>query len=101
KYSYVGSPERTDRIFYIRADSGNKTIEDLRKAAEPPKCGATGVGTASYYWPKFLADTFGFKLNIVSGYPGAADVNLAIEKGEMLCWGGTVQPCFGSERVRT
>src|SRR5207247_2653517 len=52
KYSYVGSPERTERIFYIRADSGYKTIEDLRKAAEPPKCGATGVGTASYYLPK-------------------------------------------------
>jgi tripartite-type tricarboxylate transporter receptor subunit TctC len=101
KYSYIGSPERTDRIFYIRADSGNKTIEDLQKAVEPPKCGATGVGTASYYWPKFLADTFGFKLNIVSGYPGAADVNLAIERGEMHCWGGTVQAFFGSEPGRT
>jgi tripartite-type tricarboxylate transporter receptor subunit TctC len=101
KYSYIGSPERTERIFYIRADSGYKMIEDMRKAAEPPKCGATGVGTASYYWPKLLADTFGFKLNIVSGYPGAADVNLAIEKGEMHCWGGTVQAFFGSEPGRS
>ena len=51
KYSYLGSPEQTARIFYIRADSGYQTIEDMRKVAEPPKCGATGVGTASYYWP--------------------------------------------------
>jgi len=101
KFSYVGSPERTARIFYIRADSGHKMIEDIRKATEPPKCGATGVGTASYYWPKLLADTFGFKVNIVSGYPGAADVNLAIERGEMHCWGGTVQAFFGSEPGRT
>ena len=101
KFSYVGSPEKTARIFYIRSDTGYKTIEDIRKAAEPPKCGATGVGTASYYWPKLLADTFGFKLNIVSGYPGAADVNLAIEKAEMHCWGGTVQAYFGSEPGRT
>jgi tripartite-type tricarboxylate transporter receptor subunit TctC len=101
KFSYVGSPEKTARIFYIRSDTGYKMIEDMRKAAEPPKCGATGVGTASYYWPKLLADTFGFKLNIVSGYPGAADVNLAIEKGEMHCWGGTVQAFFGSEPGRT
>jgi tripartite-type tricarboxylate transporter receptor subunit TctC len=101
KFSHVGSPESTARIFYIRADSGYKTIEDLRKAAEPPKCGATGVGTASYYWPKLLADTFGFKLNVVPGYPGAADVNLAIEKGEMHCWGGTVQNYFGTEPSRT
>ena len=101
KFSHVGSPESTARIFYIRADTGYKTIEDIRKAAEPPKCGATGVGTATYYWPKLLADTFGFKLNIVPGYPGAADVNLAIEKGEMHCWGGTVQNYFGTEPSRT
>ena len=101
KFSHVGSPESTARIFYIRADTGYKTIEDLRKAAEPPKCGATGVGTATYYWPKLLADTFGFKLNIVPGYPGAADVNLAIKKGEMHCWGGTVQNYFGTEPSRT
>jgi tripartite-type tricarboxylate transporter receptor subunit TctC len=101
KFSHVGSPESTARIFYIRADTGYQTIEDIRGAAEPPKCGATGVGTASYYWPKLLADAFGFKLNVVPGYPGAADVNLAIEKGEMHCWGGTVQNYFGTEPSRT
>ena len=37
----------------------------------------------------------------MSGYQGAADVNLAIEKGEMHCWGGTVQAFFGSEPGRT
>lgn len=101
KFSWIGSPERTDRIFYIRADTPYKILEDLRKAAEPPKCGATGVGTASYYWPKLLAETFGFKVNIVPGYPGSSDVNLAIEKGEVHCWGGTVQAFFGSEPGRT
>jgi tripartite-type tricarboxylate transporter receptor subunit TctC len=101
KFSHVGSPESTARIFYIRADTGHKAIEDIRKAAEPPKCGATGAGTASFYWPKLLADAFGFKVNVVPGYPGAADVNLAIEKGEMQCWGGTVQNYFGTEPSRS
>jgi tripartite-type tricarboxylate transporter receptor subunit TctC len=101
KYSWIGSPERTERIFYIRADTGYKALEDLRKAPEAPKCGATGVGTASYYWPRLLADIFGFKLNLVPGYPGSSDVNLAIEKGEVHCWGGTVQAFFGSEPGRT
>jgi tripartite-type tricarboxylate transporter receptor subunit TctC len=101
KYSWIGSPEKTDRIFYIRADTGYKTLEDMRKPADPPKCGATGVGTASYYWPRLLGDVFGFKLNLVPGYPGSSDVNLAIEKGEVHCWGGTVQAFFGSEPGRT
>ena len=101
KFSWIGSPERTDRIFYIRADTPYKILEDLRKATEPAKCGATGVGTASYYWPRLLAEAFGFKVNIVAGYQGSSDVNLAIEKGEVQCWGGTVQAFFGSEPGRT
>lgn len=101
RFSYVGSPERTARIFYIRSDTPYKTIEDLRAAPEAPKCGATGVGTASYYWPRLLGELFGFKLTLVAGYQGSTDVNLAIERGEMHCWGGTVQAFFGSEPGRT
>lgn len=101
KYSWIGSPEKTDRIFYIRADTPYKTLEDLRNAVEPPKCGATGLGTAAYYFPRFLQDAFGLKLAMVPGYQGAADANLAIEKGEIQCWCGSVQAYFGSEPGRT
>jgi tripartite-type tricarboxylate transporter receptor subunit TctC len=101
KYSWIGSPEKTDRIFYIRADTPYKRLEDLRNAVEPPKCGATGLGTAAYYFPRFLQDAFGLKLTVVPGYQGAADANLAIEKGEMQCWCGSVQAYFGSEPGRT
>ena len=101
KFSWIGQPEQTDRIFYMRADMPYKTLEDIRKASEPPKCGATGLGTASHYWPKLLEDAIRLKLNVVAGYGGAADVNLAIEKGEVHCWGGTVQAFFGSEPGRT
>ena len=95
KFSYLGSPERTARIFYIRADTGYRTIEDIRRAA--PREWAPRVITG----PDFSETTFGLKLSIVPGYQGAADVNLAIEKGEMHCWGGTVQAFFGSEPGRT
>lgn len=46
KFSWIGQPERTDRIFYMRADTPYRTLEDIRSASEPPKCGATGLGTA-------------------------------------------------------
>jgi tripartite-type tricarboxylate transporter receptor subunit TctC len=101
KFSYIGSPEKTDRIFYIRSDFGVKTLEDMRTVAETPKCGSTGIGSAAYYFPRLLQDTFGLKLMIVPGYPGASDVNLAIEKGEVHCFSGTVQAFFGSEPGRT
>ncbi|MBM4260924.1 MAG: hypothetical protein FJ145_05705 [Deltaproteobacteria bacterium] len=101
KFGYIGSPEKTDRIFYIRADSGVKVLEDMRTISETPKCGSTGIGTAAYYFPRLLQDSFGLKLTMVPGYPGAADANLAIEKNEIQCWSGTIQAFFGSEPART
>jgi tripartite-type tricarboxylate transporter receptor subunit TctC len=101
KYSWIGSPEKTDRIFYIRADTPYKTLLDLRDATEPPKCAATGLGTAAYYFPRLLQEAFNLKLVVVPGYPGAADANLAIERGEMQCWCGSIQAYFGSEPGRT
>lgn len=101
KFGYIGSPEKTDRIFYIRSDSGVKALEDMRGIAEPAKCGSTGIGTAAYYFPRLLQDSFGLKIMMVPGYPGAADANLAIEKNEIQCWSGTIQAFFGSEPART
>jgi tripartite-type tricarboxylate transporter receptor subunit TctC len=101
KYSWIGSPEKTDRIFYIRADTPYKTLLDMRNAVEPPKCAATGLGTAAYYFPRLLQEAFGLKLTMVPGYQGAADANLAIERGEAHCWCGSVQAYFGSEPGRT
>jgi tripartite-type tricarboxylate transporter receptor subunit TctC len=101
KFSFIGSPEKTDRIFYMRADTGIKTLEDMRTVAATPRCGSTGIGSAAYYFPRLLQDTFGLKLTIVPGYPGASDVNLAIEKGEVHCFSGTLQAYFGSEPLRT
>ena len=37
KFSFIGSPEKTDRIFYMRADIGIKTLEDMRTVADTPE----------------------------------------------------------------
>ena len=55
KFSFIGSPEKTDRIFYMRADLGIKTLEDMRTVAETPRCGSTGIGSAAYYFPRLVA----------------------------------------------
>jgi tripartite-type tricarboxylate transporter receptor subunit TctC len=48
KFSFIGSPEKTDRIFYMRADTGIKSLEEMRAVAETPRCGSTGIGSAAY-----------------------------------------------------
>src|SRR3990167_4837464 len=52
KFAWIGSLSRGDRLMYMRSDTPYKTIEDIRKASVPPKCGSTGTGSPSYYVPK-------------------------------------------------
>src|SRR5262245_10109292 len=81
----------------MRADSPYKTIQDVRTATTPPKCGATGTGTTGHYMPKLLEETIGTKFNLVLGYPGGPEVDLAVERGEVHCRAFTITGWFGGE----
>ena len=97
KFNWIGSPEKNDIVSYMRADSPIKSVEDWRNAKEPPKCGSTGTGSTGHYIPRLLEETFGIKTQIVSGYPGAGDIELAIERGEVFCWSLLLATYFGRE----
>jgi tripartite-type tricarboxylate transporter receptor subunit TctC len=101
KFTWIGTPEENDELFFIKSDLPYKTLLDLRKASEPPRCGASGVGSTGFYIPKLLEDIFSLKLAMVTGYPGAADVDLAVEKNEVHCRGATISAFFGREPGKT
>jgi tripartite-type tricarboxylate transporter receptor subunit TctC len=97
KFNWIGTPEQTEWLFITRADSPYKSIEDIRAAPEPPKCGTTGSGSFVHQVPKLLEEVLGIKLNLVSGYTGGPDVDLAIERGEVRCRSISVTAFFGRE----
>ena len=101
RFGWIGTPERTSEMIYIRSDTPYRTIEDIRKASDPPRCGAVGTGSTDYYFPRLLEDALGVKFNIVIGYPGSIDIDLATEKGEVHCRAGTTSAFFGREPGRT
>jgi tripartite-type tricarboxylate transporter receptor subunit TctC len=101
KFTWIGSPARGASQMYMRADSPYKTIEDVRTAKEPPKCGATGVTGPDSYLPKLLQETVGAKFNIVTGYPGGTDIDLGVERGEIQCRAFTIEAFFGREPYHT
>ena len=80
KFGWIGSMASSNTLMYIRNDTGIKTIEDVRSAATPPKCGATGVTSAAFYMPKLLEDAIGAKFNVVSEYIAGSDIDLAVER---------------------
>ena len=97
KFNWLGTPEPTELLFIIRGDSPYKTIDDLRKATEPPKCGSTGTASITYHIPKLLDDVLGAKSTIIAGYQGAADIDVALERGELQCRLITIAAFFGRE----
>lgn len=96
KFAWIGSPEQTQRIIYIRSDAPFRTVADL-SATEGPKCGATALGTVGHYFPRLVEEVLGVKFNLVLGYPGAAEIDLAIQKNEVQCRAGSLEGYFGSE----
>ena len=101
KFAWIGSPQETDEMLSMRSHSPYKTLEDVRKAAVPPRCGATAAGSTGHYFPRLLEEVLGLRFSLVTGYPGASEIDLAIEKGEVICRAGTTSAFFGREPGRT
>ena len=101
KFVWVGSPVQNEHQMYMRSDAPYKTIEDIRKATVPPKCGTTGTGSTGYYIPKLMEEALGTKFNLVTGYQGGQDIDLAVERGELHCRAFTIEAFFAREPFLT
>lgn len=101
KFEWIGSQEKWTQMLYFRADSPYKSIGDIIKAKEPPKCGASGFASSGYILPKILEETVGAKFNIIVGYAGGKEIDLAVEKGEVVCRGHDIASHFGREPFNT
>jgi tripartite-type tricarboxylate transporter receptor subunit TctC len=85
KFTWIGSSTPHEYLFVMRADAPYKSTDDIRAASQPPKCSSTAPGSASYMTLKMLEEGLGLKFNIVTGYRGGGEQDLAIERGEVQC----------------
>jgi tripartite-type tricarboxylate transporter receptor subunit TctC len=98
KFNWIGSLENDDMIIFVRADSPFKSMTDVVRASDPPKCGSTGAGSADYVMSKLLTETIGAKIDHVLGYPGSNEIGLALERGEINCMGLTIANYFARDQ---
>jgi len=101
KYNWIGNATKSPQVLYMRADSPFKTVEDVRNAKEPPKCGTTGLGNMGNLVPKLLEETVSAKFNMVSGYQGGNEIDLAVERGEIQCRSLSTEAYFSREPFLT
>ncbi len=97
KFAWIGTPVTSNHLMYMRSDTPFKSIEDVRSAKVAPKCGSNGTASTGYYMPKLIEETIGAKFDIVSGYQSGQDVDLAVERGEVVCRAFTITAFFARE----
>ncbi len=101
KFTWLASSDKSEHMLYMRTDAPYKTIQDIRKASEAPKCGATGTGTSGHYIPRMLEEALGTKFTIVTGYAGGNEIDLATERNEVVCRSFTTAAYFAREPYHT
>ncbi len=88
--TWIGSPSRETNLVFTRSQSNFKTLDDLR--GREVIIATTGGGADTATFPLIMNAVFKTKMKIVTGYPGASELLLAVERGEAdgmagLSWG--------------
>jgi tripartite-type tricarboxylate transporter receptor subunit TctC len=93
KVNWIGNVSEDTRICYLWHTTGVRNWSDLL-ARDHVVFAASAPGTAGFVDAAMLRELFGVHLKQVNGYPGSADMRLAIEKGEVegSCGGWTATP---------
>jgi tripartite-type tricarboxylate transporter receptor subunit TctC len=101
KFTWLGSQEKGQMMLYIRADAPYKSMDDIVKAKGPPKCGGSGASDQTALLTRLLEETIGARFIRVLGYPGGSDVDLAMERGEVVCRATRITVHFSREPFLT
>lgn len=87
QFNWLGNPIVDNLVTLSWAASGLETIEDV-KAKGGLFCGSTGAGPTMVF-PRVINQLLGTQIKVIAGYPGQTQVNIAMERGEVNCLGGS------------
>jgi tripartite-type tricarboxylate transporter receptor subunit TctC len=87
RFRWVGRMQIYNAVLLVSGKSGVRTLDDAKK--REVLMGATsGKATGSYMLPIMANAILGTRFKVISGYKGAAGMNLAMERGETHGWAG-------------
>jgi tripartite-type tricarboxylate transporter receptor subunit TctC len=85
QFHWIGTPVQETNILFSWHTSGIKTLADATK--KEVTLGASGATSASAQYPAILNNIMGTKFKVIAGYAGGADIDLALERGEVAARG--------------
>jgi tripartite-type tricarboxylate transporter receptor subunit TctC len=81
KFTYLGRVDAYPRLLFTGAQSGIKSVEDLKALKRPFIYAAQGIDE-DFYTTIVLADVLGYDIKVITGYEGDADTSLAVIRGD-------------------
>jgi tripartite-type tricarboxylate transporter receptor subunit TctC len=85
KLSWLGSFNKTPMMAACRSDTPFKSLAAIKASKTPPRFGQSGTGSISYVFGRLLENIFEVKFKNVTGFQGARETDLAMERGEVDC----------------
>jgi len=82
KFDYIGSLGPVPYFLFVRADSGIRSLDDLKKSKRPVVFGGLTKRASNYVVPAIL-EADGWPVKALHGYKGTANILLAIEQKEV------------------
>ena len=80
-FNWIANVEFSNQLLVVWHTSQTQSLEDAKRRVT--RIGSTGAGSASVQLPAFYNNVLGTKFQIVFGYPGGVEVDLAMERGEV------------------
>jgi tripartite-type tricarboxylate transporter receptor subunit TctC len=89
RLGWLGSMEQFTPIVAVWHTSPIRSADDL--TTKSMNVGTSGAGSTTSGYPNALNGILGTRMKVIGGYPGSAEINLAIERGELdgvasWCW---------------
>ncbi len=81
KLKWLGSANTEYSLCVFWHQSKFKSTEDL--LTKRPNMGGVGIGSSIDVFTLLANNLLGGKIKLITGYPGGADINLAMQKGEL------------------
>jgi hypothetical protein len=81
KFNWLGAIAPIDETVAVWHTAGITTFDGARQ--RDIVTGATARGSITYTFPALLNELFGSRFKLVTGYNGGAEINLAMERGEV------------------
>lgn len=81
RFNWIGNPTADNNLLVVWHTSGVRTLDDIKQ--KEVVLASTGINTSSQY-AQALNSIAGARFKIVLGYPGAAEMGLAMERGEAM-----------------